>query len=110
MSLVPIQFGARWLEPDGRYGALQWHPTTGDLIFEHADGTFELVGTITDEAMVRTRLIDWADYQQFGLGWIRGRVAPSTCPLCKGEGWIGENFFDDESVAVPCCLCRPVAS
>lgn len=70
----PIQFGW-WREPDGRRGCLEWNPIGGHLVYVAANRRPDLIATIEDEAMVRIRLLDWAEHTEEGVEWVRQRVA-----------------------------------
>lgn len=76
---VPIGFGW-WREPDGRRGHLEWNPIGGHLVYIDANRRPELIATITEEPMVRIRLLDWADHTEEGIGWARERVADHHRP------------------------------
>jgi len=71
---VPVQFGW-WREPDGRRGRLEWNPIGGHLVYVDPKNRAELIATIEEEAMVRIRLLDWAEHTEEGIGWVRERVA-----------------------------------
>lgn len=107
IRLAPIQFGHEWLERDGRRGAVVWYPATGQLVYEAAGRNRYLLAVITEEPVVRVRLLGWERHGDEGVDWVRNRVAPWACMTCHGEGWVGTNFFHDEEVAVPCPLCNP---
>jgi len=106
-----VDFGQRWLEPDGRRGRLTWNRLTFQLVYHgFRYGTFE-VARVRDVDGLALLLDGWAEHQDEGVSWVWHRVAHlAPCPCCDGLKWIGRNYAEGQERLVPCPLCNQAAA
>lgn len=104
-----VDFGQRWLEPDGRRGRLTWNEYTFELVYHGFRYGLFPVARVRDVEALKLLLEGWADHQDEGISWAWARVAHlAPCPCCDGLKWIGRNWEGGERL-VPCPLCNRVA-